>query len=61
MRNLVLALLLLIGIVKAQTAEDTITLLKVKPAVVLIYVYAKAQIKLGEKDYPTEIASTGSG
>ncbi|GBC88799.1 Putative serine protease HtrA [bacterium HR13] len=61
MRNLVLAILFLIGIAKAQTTEDTITLLKVKPAVVLIYVYAKAQIKLGEKDYPTELASTGSG
>lgn len=47
----------------AQQSEDAIMLLKVKPAVVLIFLQAKAQIQLSEnsKPEPVELSSTGSG
>ena len=46
---------------KAQQEDDTIMLLKVKPSVVLIYVYAKAELTLEGEKYPVELASSGSG
>ncbi len=65
MKNLLLFIYLFIisfvTFAKAQQADDTLTLLKVKPAVVLIYVYAKAELQLGEQVYPVEQMGAGSG
>jgi len=46
---------------KAQQEDDTIMLLKVKPSVVLIYVYAKAELTLEGEKYPVELSGSGSG
>ncbi len=45
----------------AQQTQDAIMLLRVKPAVVLIFLQAKAELKLGDKKIPVQTAGSGSG